>query len=102
MAEQSYVCGWLQEWHVPNSRLGDGSIQQRAESSVQPFHAVMLDRLFHAVTCRTTVSTSHTSVRSNTLTVAHIWVEGKSSCVGFLSPVCFGADRRAAAAAVLL
>lgn len=41
--------------HVPNSRLWYGSIQQRAETSVQAFHTMMLDCLFHAVTCRTTV-----------------------------------------------
>lgn len=53
---------WFQGQHVPNSRLGDGSVQQRAESSVQASHTVMLDRLFHAVTCRTTGSTFHTAV----------------------------------------
>lgn len=49
----TFVAGFRRQ-HVPNGGLWYGSIQQRAESSVQAFHTVMLDRLFHAVTWGTT------------------------------------------------
>lgn len=38
----------------PDGRFGYGSVQQRAQASVQPFNTVTLNRLFHTVTWRKT------------------------------------------------
>lgn len=44
----------IQVFHLPDSSFGYGSIQQRAEASIQTLNAVTLNRLLHTVNWRKT------------------------------------------------